>query len=269
MYYSKYENAWWFAGYQSELPGNMVYRESGMTLETTGIRYKPVNENVWKGPDLNERWQEIRNSVDWVAYTRRTGNYISLENFSSRVSNGEVFEYQSTIYDLATGDYKLVTLNSKTKIYFQTQLYDIGLVSYGYESKFHAPYHRLPDYGLATGILLNPDNSISIIGRKGEDVIQSSKSPYSHYIFLGVVPFSYENVNWLAASDTAIKEGVKNFDNSFSNILSSDEESAWFFRISDYDISKFHLLPTLGGELELSIVTPIVYPSIDNLHPRQ
>jgi hypothetical protein len=102
MYYSKHENAWWFAGYQVELPGNMIFRQSSMSLALSGVRYNKVVEEICPGRDLNELWQEIRNHVDWLAYTHRTGNFISFENFSSRVANGDVLKYQSWVFDLAT-----------------------------------------------------------------------------------------------------------------------------------------------------------------------
>lgn len=260
MYYSKLENAWWFAGYQVELPGNLVYRQSSMSLALTGIRYKPVDEDIWTGPDLNERWQEIRDTIDWLAYSRRTGNYISLENFSSRVRNGEVFEYQSWLYDLATKDYKLTKLSNKTKIYIQTTLVERDLGN-SYDDMFHARFHPIQG---GNGILLHPDNSITITKLGFEEDKQGGRYPWNRYLFGGIESFNHYTISFLAASDSVQKEGIKIRvnDTAFYNLMPQSVTDAWYEKYSDSDF-----VGGTDGEFKLSTVTPIIYPYIENLHP--
>lgn len=267
MYYSKYENAWWYAGYQSELPGNMVYRQSGSSLAFTGVRYKQIDESVWKGPEnLNERWQEIRNRIDWLAYTRRTGNYISLENFSSRVGSGEVFEYQSWLFDLATGDYKLVTLNNKTKINLQHTIITTGFIN-GYQDRFHTTFRVLPGLRQGFGLLLNPDNSITLISSHNEEVILSSKKPYNFYLIDQLSPFRPYTVNFLAARDSVQKEGIKSSDDrsSFTNLLSLNEMNEWYARLINLDSTIS--IGSIDIKLYLSVSNDLIYPQVDSPHP--
>ncbi|HOR84738.1 MAG TPA: hypothetical protein PK137_04605 [Anaerolineaceae bacterium] len=267
MYYSKYENAWWYAGYQSELPGNIIFRQSGSSLALTGIRYKPIDESVWTGPDLNDRWQEIRNSIDWLAYTRRTGNYISLENFSSRVANGEIFEYQSWLFDLDARDYKLVTLNNKTKFYIQYSIIKSGFVN-GYEDLFNARYHGIEGLEDSQGILLNPDNSVSIVKFAIEEQNYKLKYPYNFFLYAPLGAFQPYAVSFLAASDSVQKEGIKIKvnDQDFYNILSTNEMLEWNVKLSNIDFNNYY---DVGGELLLSITNPLIYPNIYNPHPYQ
>lgn len=269
MYYSKHENAWWYAGYQVELPGNMTFRQSGSSLALTGIRYKSIDESVWKGPeDLKDRWQEIRNRIDWLAYTRRTGNYISLENFSSRVSSGEIFEYQSWLFDLATSDYKLVTLNNKTKLNFQYSLTKSGFVN-GYEDLFHAKFHGIPNYsGGGNGLLLNPDNSISIINFDIQEQEYNLKYPWFFYLYSPLAPFLPYTVNFLAASDSVQKEGIKIKvnDSSFYNLLSVNEMVEWYSKLQNFDPILTNPDIFVEPELRLSLSNPLIYPNIDSVH---
>jgi len=267
MYYSKYENAWWYAGYQIELPGNMVFRQSSMSLALTGVRYKEVDEDIWPGQDLNVVWQEIRNHIDWLAYTHRTGDFISFENFSSRVSNGEVFEYQSWIFDLATKEYKLTTLNNKTKMYFVTSIKKNGFGN-SYDSLYNAQFHGVGlDY--SSGVQLNPDNSISIINWRFDDAISRLKLKNRLLLGQGINPFCSYTIDFLAANDKHQKEGF----------APGPADGDIFFSISPLELinrqldrlSFLHLSnpPLEGVEFELSQYTPIIYPNIDNPHPYQ
>ena len=262
MYYSKLENAWWFAGYQVELPGNLVYRQTSMSLALTGIRYKPVDEEVWTGPDLNERWQEIRDTIDWLAYIRRNGYYLSLENFSNRVRNGEVFEYQSWLYDLASRDYKLTTLSNQTRIYIQTTLVDRDLGN-SYDGMFHARFHPLQG---GNGTLLHPDNSVTIMKLYFEDTINQGRYPWNYYIFGGTLSFQQYTISFLAASDSVQKEGIKIRvnDTAFYNLMPKSVSDTWHEKYEDTD---FDGALAGNGELTLSWATPIIYPYIENLHP--
>ena len=260
MYYSKLENAWWFAGYQVELPGNLIYRQTSMSLALTGIRYKPVDEDIWTGPDLNERWQEIRDTIDWLAYTRRTGNYISLDNFSSRARNGEVFKYQSWLYDLATGDYKLTNLSNQTRINIQTTLVERGLGNC-YDGMFHARFHPIQG---GNGILLHPDNSITITKLSFEEDKRGGKYPWNRYLFGGIDSFNHYTISFLAASDSVQKEGIKIRvnDTAFYNLMPQSVTDAWYEKYRDSDF-----VGGTDGEYKLSTVTPIIYPYVENLHP--
>lgn len=266
MYYSKHENAWWFAGYQVELPGNLVYRQTSMSLALTGIRYKPVDEEVWTGPELNERWQEIRDTIDWLAYIRRTGYYLSLENFSYRVRNGEVFQYQSWLYDLATSDYKLTTLSNKTRIYIQTTLVERDLGN-SYEGMFHARFHPLLG---GNGTLLHPDNSVTIMKLYFEDSMRGGRYPWNHYLFGGTSSFEQYTISFLAASDSVQKEGIKIRvnDTVFYNLMPKNVSDDWYDKYMDIELAA--LMDEANwdnGEIALSIATPIIYPYIENLHP--
>jgi len=267
MYYSKHENAWWYAGYQIELPGNMVFRQSSMSLALTGVRYKEVDEDIWPGEDLNVVWQEIRNHVDWLAYTHRTGDFISFENFSSRVSNGEVFEYQSWIFDLATKEYKLTTLNNKTKMYFVTSIKknDFGN---SYDSLYNAQFHGVGlDY--SSGVQLNPDNSISIINWRFDDAISRLRLKNRLLLAQGIDPFRSYTIDFLAAIDKHQKRGFS----------AGPTDGDIFFSISPIEVinrqndrlSVLHLSdpPLESVEFELSQFTPIIYPYIINPHPYQ
>jgi hypothetical protein len=266
MYYSKHENAWWFAGYQVELPGNLVYRQTSMSLALTGIRYKPVDENIWTGPDLDERWQEIRDTIDWLAYIRRTGYYLGLENFSYRVKNGETFQYQSWLYDLATSDYKLTTLSNKTRIYIQTTLVERDLGN-SYDGMFHARFHPLLG---GNGTLLHPDNSVTITKLNFEDSLRGGRYPWNHYLFGGVQSFDNYTISFLAASDSVQIEGIKQRKNDieFYNLMPKSVSDAWYFKYMDIDYSDLMDEANWGnGEFALSKLTPIIYPYIENLHP--
>jgi len=266
MYYSKHENAWWFAGYQVELPGNMVFRQSSMSLALSGVRYKQVDEEVWPGPDLNDNWQEIRNHVDWVAYTNRTGNFISFENFSSRVAKGEVFKYQSWVFDLATSEYKLTTLSNKTKMYFETTISkrDFGN---SYDSVFDA---KLLSVALEyrSGILLNPDDSISIINERTDATVSHIQLKNLIFLAQGIYPFNSYTINFLAASDKYQKEGVVSGPEGHKFYMTTPPEV--ILRQTDR-LSILHLSDPMRLEVEyqLNQGTPIIYPQVENPHPYQ
>lgn len=267
MYYSKQENAWWFAGYQEELPGNMVFRQSSMSLALSGIRYKQVDEDIWPGSDLNVTWQEIRNHVDWLAYTHRTGNFISFEKFSSRAANGEVFKYQSWVFDLATNDYKLTTLSNKTKLYFETTISKKGFGN-SYDSVFNV---KLLGVGIdyRVGILLNPDDSITIINEHTDATVSSLRPKNLFFLSNQIAPFNSYTIELLAASDKFQKEGITRVH----------PENNEFYGISPFELNLRQANRTAvlhfsepyidGVEWQLRQGTPIIYPNIENPHPRQ
>lgn len=266
MYYSKQEGSWWYAGYQEELPGNMTFRQTSMSMALTGIRYKQVDETVWPGSGLDETWQEVRNHVDWLAYTNRTGDFISFENFSSRVKNGEVFSYQSWVFDLASGEYKLTTIDNKTKFYFETSIVDREFGN-SYDGLFDGGFHGV---GLeySSGIQLNPDGSVSIIRWIFDDAVNKLKLKGRVYLSMGIRPFESYTIDFLAASDKYQKEGV-----------SAGPEAEGFWNISPLELilnqsgrlGILHLSDPVpeGVEYELSQYTPIMYPQVENPHPYQ
>ncbi|OGM24098.1 hypothetical protein A2715_02890 [Candidatus Woesebacteria bacterium RIFCSPHIGHO2_01_FULL_39_32] len=255
MYYSKLEKYWWYAGYQQELPGNMVYRISGAALESLGFRHIPASEDKW--PGVTDHWLDVRNMIDWFAYTRRTGSFISFENFMKRNGSGEIFSYKSWVYNLQTGEYELTKLSSNTRLIFTATVSGRSRYSYGIMNGGEANAVN-GGGGLWTSVQLNPDNSVSIISGEPFDSMEDSEWPFGRYVDAGVTPFSSYVAGVLGASDKNQKEGI---DRDFPvNRLPNDLADKWLFLIYNYLVDIRQMRPE--DEYSLSQVTPIIIPDV-------